>query len=249
MAEELTPQQQAEEKKAAAAAKRKTAQEAKAQAEPIGENPTPDATPEKQANPDIVAVNIELLDGSVISIVENADGTRTAFGEDNGEIMPLSAGEYRSATHIYTVNDAGEATETEISADEESTSPETSNTVATSETQKPPAGEEEEAPPSPATSYAQTPAELPGRQQQTEEGKDKSRDNDLRGALGALGAIADPDSKAGRLVAKGRKILAAHPDQSMIWITADGFGFLRETDALNHAADKKDKTILTVTRE
>jgi hypothetical protein len=58
--------------------------------------------------------NVELIDGSVIGIVKNPDGTQTAFGEDNGEKVPLASGEYRSATHIYTVGDAGTVSVAEI---------------------------------------------------------------------------------------------------------------------------------------
>lgn len=58
---------------------------------------------------------IELIDGKVICIVKNTDGTLTAFGEDGGEKMPLEVGEYQSATHVYTVGDAGEVSVAEKS--------------------------------------------------------------------------------------------------------------------------------------
>lgn len=63
-------------------------------------------------------VSVELIDGKFIGIVSNPDGTRTAFGEDNGEKVPLAAGEYRSANRIYTVDDAGEVSETAETPDD-----------------------------------------------------------------------------------------------------------------------------------
>lgn len=55
--------------------------------------------------------NVELEDGQFIEIVLNGDGTRTAYGEDNGEKAHLASGEYRSSTHVYVVGDAGNVDE------------------------------------------------------------------------------------------------------------------------------------------
>ncbi len=63
---------------------------------------------------DPVSEVIELVGGKCIEIVSNADGSLAAYGEDNGETVHLAAGEYRSATHIYTVGDAGEVSVAEI---------------------------------------------------------------------------------------------------------------------------------------
>lgn len=55
--------------------------------------------------------NVELADGQFIEVVSNGDGTRTAYGEDNGEKVLLASGEYRSSTHVYVVGDAGNVDE------------------------------------------------------------------------------------------------------------------------------------------
>ena len=61
-----------------------------------------------------VGENVELIDGTFIEVVTNPDGSQLAFGEDNGEKVPLASGEYRSATHIYTVGDAGEVSVADV---------------------------------------------------------------------------------------------------------------------------------------
>ncbi len=105
---------------------------------------------------------------------------------------------------------------------------------------------DKDTPESPATSFAQTPAELGQRKKDALDAEKASSDSDIAGAEAAM---ADPDSPEGKLVAKGRGILAAHPAEPTVWMTADGLGFFKEADARNHAADKQDTTVLTVTRE
>ncbi len=51
--------------------------------------------------------NVELIDGKFIGIVSNPDGTRTAYGEDNGEKVILASGEYRSSSLVYVVGENG----------------------------------------------------------------------------------------------------------------------------------------------
>ncbi len=73
--------------------------------------------PQKPSDP--TAENVELIDGTFIEIVTNPDGSMLAFGEDNGEKVLLASGEYRSATHIYTVGDAGAVSVAEIDPKDE----------------------------------------------------------------------------------------------------------------------------------
>jgi hypothetical protein len=55
------------------------------------------------------------VDGDARGFIdEHADGTITAFGLDDEKKIPLTSGEYRSKTHIYTVGDDGEVAVTEI---------------------------------------------------------------------------------------------------------------------------------------
>lgn len=76
--------------------------------EPINEDTPPYGTDSEGEE------NVELIDGKYIGIVTHSDGRITALGEDDGEKVPLAPGEYRSATHIYTVGDTGEVTVTEV---------------------------------------------------------------------------------------------------------------------------------------
>ncbi|SEA70531.1 hypothetical protein SAMN05444145_105236 [Alistipes timonensis JC136] len=97
----------------------------------------------------------------------------------------------------------------------------------------------EKTPPSPATSYAASPAELAARET-----------TEKAAAEEAARKAAEP--KAGgktRLEKEGERILAEYPDASEVFMTANGFGFFREADARNHAATLRDKTITNVKRK
>lgn len=97
-----------------------------------------------------------------------------------------------------------------------------------------------------ATTFAETSGELADRQAATEQGiKEKSTAD----AVGQLAAIADPDTKEGKLRAKGLAILSRYPDKQTIYMTANGFGFFNFNEANNHAKSIDDKTIITVNRE
>lgn len=97
----------------------------------------------------------------------------------------------------------------------------------------------EKTPPSPATSYAASPAELAARETTEKAAAEK-----------AARKAAEP--KVGgktRLEKEGERILAEYPDASEVFMTANGFGFFREADARNHAATLRDKTITNVKRK
>lgn len=60
------------------------------------------------------------------------------------------------------------------------------------------------------------------------------------------------EPKAGdktQLEKEGERILAEYPDAPEVFMTTNGFGFFRETDARNHAAALRDKTVTTVKRK
>lgn len=48
---------------------------------------------------------------------------------------------------------------------------------------------------------------------------------------------------------EGEEILTQYPDAHVVFVTSNGFGFFRETDARNHAATLQDKTITIVKRK
>ena len=52
-----------------------------------------------------------------------------------------------------------------------------------------------------------------------------------------------------RLKAEAGRILAAYPDAPVVYMTSNGFGFFRESEARNHAATLRDKAVITVKRK
>lgn len=52
-----------------------------------------------------------------------------------------------------------------------------------------------------------------------------------------------------RLKAEAGQILAAYPDAPVVYMTSNGFGFFRESEARNHAATLRDKAVITVKRK
>lgn len=52
-----------------------------------------------------------------------------------------------------------------------------------------------------------------------------------------------------RLEIEAGRILAAYPDAPVVYMTSNGFGFFRESEARNHAATLRDKAVITVKRK
>lgn len=89
----------------------------------------------------------------------------------------------------------------------------------------------------PATSYTNTVEGKAERDAQTAKAKDKQ---------------AEPqraDEKGAKLKRKGLQILEDYPDEQKVYMTANGFGFFKYTDARNHAETLSDQEVLTVNRE
>lgn len=95
------------------------------------------------------------------------------------------------------------------------------------------AKKKEDAPLSPATAYAGSPAELADRAAITEAARSAER----------------PKSASDGLTKKGRQILKEYPAADVVYMTSNGFGFFRAQDAHNHAATLRDKTIIIVKRK
>nr|DAL75145.1 MAG TPA: hypothetical protein [Caudoviricetes sp.] len=91
----------------------------------------------------------------------------------------------------------------------------------------------EDAPLSPATAYAGSPAELAARAAETEAARSAER----------------PKSASDGLTKKGRQILEEYPAADVVYMTSNGFGFFREQDARNHAATLRNKTVTIVKRK
>ena len=52
-----------------------------------------------------------------------------------------------------------------------------------------------------------------------------------------------------RLTAEAERIFAAYPDASVVYMTSNGFGFFKETEARNHANTLRDKAVITIKRK
>ena len=90
---------------------------------------------------------------------------------------------------------------------------------------------------SPATAFADTPEELAARQA-------------AEAAAREAADRAAAESGAGsRLKAEAGRILAAYPDAPVVYMTSNGFGFFKESEARNHAATLRDKAVITVKRK
>lgn len=94
----------------------------------------------------------------------------------------------------------------------------------------------EDAPLSPATSFANTQAELAARRATEKEAHAATRRT----------RAATADDKLER---EGQRILSEYPDAPKVYMTSNGFGFFNEDDALGHATTLRDKTITIVKRK
>ena len=96
---------------------------------------------------------------------------------------------------------------------------------------------EDERPLSPATAFADTPEELAARQ---------AAEAAAREAANRAAAESGAES---RLETEAGRILAAYPDAPAVYMTSNGFGFFKESEARNHAATLRDKAVITVKRK
>lgn len=103
-----------------------------------------------------------------------------------------------------------------------------------------------EQPASPATAYADNPADLNERAAQEAAGKQSRQ---AANEAGESAALEGPEGKEGKLHAKGLAILDGHPTREAVYMTTNGFGFFKLSEADNHAATLGDNTVLTVKRE
>ena len=83
----------------------------------------------------------------------------------------------------------------------------------------------EKQPPSPATAFANTPEEIADRKTERESGTEN------------------------RLAAEAERIFAVYPDASVVYMTSNGFGFFKESEARNHANTLRDKAVITIKRK
>ena len=131
---------------------------------------------------------------------------------------------------------------------------------------EPAAGKEAEPTPSVPEAPDTTPGLRPDSASDDESGTADRQTDDTPATAGederplsAVTAFADTPEAAdrattesgvgSRLKAEAGRILAAYPDAPVVYMTSNGFGFFRESEARNHAATLRDKAVITVKRK
>lgn len=115
---------------------------------------------------------------------------------------------------------------------------------------EPAAGKEAEPTPSVPEAPDTTPGLRPDSASDDESGTADRQTDDTPATAGEAADRATTESGVGsRLKAEAGRILAAYPDAPVVYMTSNGFGFFRESEARNHAATLRDKAVITVKRK
>ena len=117
---------------------------------------------------------------------------------------------------------------------------------------EPAAGKEAEPTPSVPEAPDTTPGLRPDSASDDESGTADRQTDDTPEELAARQAADRATTESGvgsRLKAEAGRILAAYPDAPVVYMTSNGFGFFRESEARNHAATLRDKAVITVKRK
>ena len=98
----------------------------------------------------------------------------------------------------------------------------------------------EKQPPSPATAFANTPEEIADRKAAAAAArKEEKKENRAERESGT----------ENRLAAEAERNFAAYPDATVVYMTTNGFGFFKESEARNHANTLRDKAVITIKRK
>ena len=164
---------------------------------------------------------------------------KTAGVSDRTADAPMQAGS--ESPDLQTAPDtepaAGKEAEPRSGFQPDSASDDESGTADRQTDDTPGTAGKDERPLSPATAFADTPEELAARQA-------------AEAAAREAADRAAAESGAGsRLKAEAGRILAAYPDAPVVYMTSNGFGFFKESEARNHAATLRDKAVITVKRK
>ena len=90
------------------------------------------------------------------------------------------------------------------------------------------------------TAFANTPEEIADRKAAAVAArKEKKKEN----------RTAKESRTENRLAAEAERIFAAYPDASVVYMTSNGFGFFKESEARNHANTLRDKAVITIKRK
>lgn len=158
-------------------------------------------------------------------------------GNESSDLQPAPDTEPAAGKEAEPRSSAPEAPDTTPGLRPDSASDDESGTADRQTDDAPATAGEDARPLSPATAFADTPEELAARQA-TEAAAREAADR------------ATTESGVGsRLKAEAGRILAAYPDAPVVYMTSNGFGFFRESEARNHAATLRDKAVITVKRK
>lgn len=146
---------------------------------------------------------------------------------------PDSATPQNAADPQPTESAPNDRQDTIVPADDER--PEQEEAEASQKTADVSTEKKEDATLSPATAYADNPADVTARIAQTKATVETHPQRTV--------AAADT------LTVKGRQILEEYPAAMEVYMTSNGFGFFREQDARNHADTLRDKTVIIVKRK
>ena len=158
-------------------------------------------------------------------------------GNESSDLQPAPDTEPAAGKEAEPKPSAPEAPDTTPGLRPDSASDDESGTADRQTDDTPATAGEDERPLSPATAFADTPEELAARQA-------------AEAAAREAADRAAAESGAGsRLKAEAGRILSAYPDAPAVYMTSNGFGFFKESEARNHAATLRDKAVITVKRK
>ena len=155
--------------------------------------------------------------------VQTAD-VSMQVGNESPDLQPAPDTEPAAGKEAEPTPSVPEAPDTTPGLRPDSASDDESGTADRQTDDTPATAGEDERPLSAVTAFADTPEELAARQ----------------------AAEAAAREAADRAAAESG---AAYPDAPVVYMTSNGFGFFKESEARNHAATLRDKAVITVKRK
>ena len=160
--------------------------------------------------------------------VQTAD-VSMQVGNESPDLQPAPDTEPAAGKEAEPTPSVPEAPDTTPGLRPDSASDDESGTADRQTDDTPATAGEDERPLSAVTAFADTPEEAAARE--------------------AADRATTESGVGSRLKAEAGRILAAYPDAPVVYMTSNGFGFFRESEARNHAATLRDKAVITVKRK
>ena len=156
-------------------------------------------------------------------------GASVQTADESPDLQPAPDTEPAAGKEAEPTPSVPEAPDTTPGLRPDSASDDESGTADRQTDDTPATAGEDERPLSAVTAFADTPEELAARE--------------------AADRATTESGVGSRLKAEAGRILAAYPDAPVVYMTSNGFGFFRESEARNHAATLRDKAVITVKRK